>query len=69
MTQEEVLEFLNKVMNACLVFIAFTVFIFILFSSAGYAVEKYREAKCINSACETKCKENARFIRHEGCLK
>jgi len=69
MTQEEVMEFIIKVMNACMVLIAFSVFIFILFASVGYAVEKYRDDKCINAACETKCKVNGRFIRHEGCLK
>jgi hypothetical protein len=37
---------------------------------AGYASKKQeteKEARCINSACEGKCK--TKFVRHQGCEK
>ena len=71
MTQEEVMTFLVKIMAACLWMIGITATILIVGFSAGYVTEKFshKDPRCINAACDTKCKPNARFVRHEGCEK
>lgn len=49
----------------------FSMLMFTLFT-AGYAVKKYDiriDPRCINSACDAKCKTTPRFVRHAGVCK
>ena len=71
MTQEEVFEWLSNVSWFVLWAMTICASILIVGFIAGYASEKAadREGRCINSACETVCKDGQRFKRHEGCAK
>ena len=45
--------------------------LFALYAVISYSPSDYhkpeREVQCINSACESVCKQGAKFVRHQGC--
>ena len=71
MMYEEVQAWLIKLMTGCLWLIGFCATVLVIGFGSGYAIEKYDQAnpRCINSACEAPCKEGARFVKNQGCLK
>jgi len=71
MTHEEVMDWIITAMSWCLHLMLLCTMILVVGFGAGYATEKYaqKDPRCLNSACEQQCKPNARFVRHQGCVK
>lgn len=67
MTHDAVMKFIVNAMAACLWVVGVCSTIIVVGFGSAYYIESQVPAKCINSACETKCK--GAFKRHEGCIK
>lgn len=61
----------HRLILAIVWLVSFTLTVLLVVGTADYAIEKYDQAdpRCINSLCEYPCKEGARFVRHQGCVK
>ena len=76
MSLEDVLNWIEGIMNFCLYAMAVAAVIVVVGFTAGYFTERFavevrevRPARCLNSACDQTCKPNGRFVRHQGCEK
>jgi len=71
MTHEEVMDWIVTVSAAALWMCGLMASILVLGFSVGYVSETYahKDPRCVNSACDKECKPNARFVRHQGCVK
>ena len=71
MTHEEVMDWIITAMSWCLHLICLCAMVLVVGFGAGYMSEPAatKDPRCINSACDAQCKPNARFVRHQGCVK
>ena len=71
MMYEEVQKWLIAICTGCLWLIGCGAAILVIGFGSGYAIEKYDQSnpRCINSLCEYPCKEGARFVKNQGCLR
>jgi hypothetical protein len=72
MTHEDLMDWLVKLMDWVLIIMAVCLVVMLTAFIGGYVSETVainRSDRCINSTCDTACKPNGRFVRHQGCTK